>query len=59
MEKEIYIAKLEAKLKDLVADLQIVKTAAGREAVNAHICQVNEEIMKEKGLWTPHRTMIK
>lgn len=47
-----YLAKLESKLKDLMADLQIVKTAAGRDAINAHICEVNAAIMQEKGLLT-------
>lgn len=46
-----YMAKLESRLKDLMSDLQIVKTAAGRDAINAHICQVNQAIMKEKGLY--------
>lgn len=52
MQKEKYLAKLESKLKDLMADLQIVKTAAGRDAINAHISEVNAAIMKEKGLLT-------
>ncbi|MCM3079615.1 hypothetical protein [Brevibacillus invocatus] len=50
MTKEQYIAILESKMKDLMADLQVVKTDAGREAVNARICQVNETLLKEKGL---------
>lgn len=46
-----HLEKLQSIMKDLLADLQIVKTAAGREAVNARICQVNESIMKEIGAY--------
>ncbi|WPS85529.1 hypothetical protein SMD22_00280 (plasmid) [Brevibacillus halotolerans] len=46
MKQEVY----ENKLADLMNDLQVVKTNAGREAINAHINQLNEVIMKENGL---------
>lgn len=45
-----YMAKLHTRLNDLLADLQIVKTAAGRDAINVHISEVNAAIMKEKEL---------